>query len=357
MLRPHERHPTPTMTGLAEAARHRLAVGRRAAPGVGISLAVAMVALFLASHYGAPVMLFALLLGMALGFLRERERVAPGIRLSTRTILRVGVALLGARLTLTDLTALGLTPVLITLATVAATLLVGFGVARALGMGGRFAVLSAGAVSICGASAALAIASTLPRDERLHLDTVLVVVSVSTLSTVALVIYPILAAQLGMDDAQAGVFLGATIHDVAQVVGAGFSVSETSGETATIIKLLRVALLLPLVLGLALVLRERGNRHLPGQPHKRPAPPIPGFLLGFLALVGINSLGWLPAPLMAVLATTSTACLITAVAALGIQSQIGEMLKLGWRPITVIVLQTLFMGAMGAMLVGYWLPA
>ena len=340
------------MTGLAEAARQRLGLGRRAAPGVAISAAVAMVALFLATHYAAPVMLFALLLGMALGFLRDRDRIAPGIRFSTRTILRIGVALLGARLTLADLTALGVTPVLITLATVVATLLTGFAVARGLGMHGRFSILSAGAVSICGASAALAIASTLPRDERLHLDTVLVVVSVSTLSTIALVVYPILAAQLGMDNAQAGVFLGATIHDVAQVVGAGFSVSETSGETATVIKLLRVALLLPLVLGLAVVVRDRD---VPVPSRRRPTPPIPGFLLGFLALVGINSLGWLPEPFTVLLATLSTGCLITAVAALGIQSQIGEMLKLGWRPITVIVLQTLFMGAMGAMLVRYWL--
>ena len=343
------------INGLVATTRETLAGGRRAAPGVAISLAVALVALFLGSHYAAPVMLFALLLGMTLGFLRDWPRVTPGIRLSTRTLLRIGVALLGARLTLADLTALGLAPVLITLTTVTATLITGFIVARGLGMSRHFGVLSAGAVSICGASAALAIASTLPRDERAQLNTVLVVVSVSTLSTVALVLYPLLAAQLGMDDAQAGVFLGATIHDVAQVVGAGFSVSESSGETATVIKLLRVALLLPLVVGLAIVTRPAAEPGAPDAPRRRFMPPIPGFLLGFLALVSLNSLGGLPDGAQAILATISGACLITAVAALGIQSHLGELLKLGWRPVTVIVLQTLFMGALGAMLVSYWL--
>lgn len=331
-----------------------LAAGRRFAGGVAISLAVAMVALFLADHYGAPAMLFALLLGMALGFVRDRERLAPGLYLSTRTLLRTGVVLLGARLTLADLTALGLKPVVITLTTVSATLLIGWGIARTLGMSRRFSILSASAVSICGASAALAIASTLPRDEQSHLDTTLVVVGVTTLSTVALVAYPILAAQLGMTADQAGVFLGATIHDVAQVVGAGFSVSETSGEVATVTKLLRVALLIPLVLGVAFVQRGANATDKDARP-RRPAPPVPGFLLGFLALVGVNSVGWLPAPLVETLGNASIACLLTAVAALGMRSSIAEMLGLGWRSVTVIVLQTLFMGATGATLVHYWI--
>ncbi|AGY92000.1 hypothetical protein SPICUR_05120 [Spiribacter curvatus] len=330
------------------AAHHQVgSIGR----GVAVSALVATAALFLATHYSAPVMLFALLLGMAFGFLRAEPSFEQGIRFSTRTILRVGVALLGARLTLGDLAALGIAPLLITCSVVAATLLVGYGISRLFGMRGAFSVLSAGSVSICGASAALGIASTLPRDDRLHLDTVIVVVSVSTLSTIALVVYPIFAQQMGMGDVQAGVFLGATIHDVAQVVGAGFSVSESSGEIATVIKLLRVAMLLPLVIALAIATRALIKRHfMAGEPGGA-SPPVPWFLFGFLALVLINSLGWIPGSLVGLLASASTGCLITAVAALGIQSSIGEVLKRGWRPITVIVLQTLFMGAMGAALV------
>lgn len=325
----------------------------RVGRGVAVSALVATAALFLATHYSAPVMLFALLLGMGFGFLRAEPSFEPGIRFSTRTILRVGVALLGARLTLGDLAALGVTPLLITVSVVAATLLVGYGIARLFGMRGAFSVLSAGSVSICGASAALGIASTLPKDDRLHLDTVIVVVGVSALSTVALVVYPILAQQMGLTDVQAGVFLGATIHDVAQVVGAGFSVSETSGEIATVIKLLRVAMLLPLVIALAVATRALIKRHLLSGEPGGASPPVPWFLFGFLALVLINSLGWIPGSLVGWLANASTGCLITAVAALGIQSSLGDVLKRGWRPMTVIVLQTVFMGATGAALVAY----
>ena len=340
------------------APRELLVAGRRhyesCSRGLALSAVVAMAALFLANHYAAPVMLFALLLGMAFGFVRDEPRFSPGIRFSTRSLLRIGVALLGARLTLADLAALGITPIVITVTTVALTLIFGFAIARLMGMHRTFGVLSAGSVSICGASAALAIASTLPRSDRLHLDTVLVVVSVSTLSTVALVVYPIVAQQLGLDNISAGIFLGATIHDVAQVVGAGFSVSETSGEIATVIKLVRVAMLLPLVVGLAMALRILARRQLGQNPGgSQVNPPVPWFLFAFLALVTVNSLDWLPTGFVEVLAAASTGCLITAVAALGMQSSIGEMLKMGWQPITVIVLQTLFMGAVGLSLVHF----
>ena len=323
--------------------------------GVAVSALVATAALFLATHYSAPVMLFALLLGMGFGFLRAEPSFEPGISFSTRTILRLGVALLGARLTLSDLGALGIVPLLITVSLVAATLVVGYSIARLFGMRGAFGILSAGSVSICGASAALGIASTLPRDDRLHLDTVIVVVGVSALSTIALVVYPIFAQQLGMSDVQAGVFLGATIHDVAQVVGAGFSVSETSGEIATVIKLLRVAMLLPLVMALAFATRALIKRHFLEGEQGGASPPVPWFLFGFLSLVLLNSLGLIPGSLMGLLASLSTGCLITAVAALGIKSSLGEVLKRGWKPITVIVIQTVFMGAMGAGLVVYLL--
>jgi uncharacterized membrane protein YadS len=112
-----------------------------------------------------------------------------------------------------------------------------------VGLSRSFGILSAGAVAICGASAALAISSVLPKGENSERDTVFTVISVTALSTIAMIAYPVIIALFHLDHVAIGVFLGGTIHDVAQVVGAGFSVSEETGNVATFTKLLRVAML------------------------------------------------------------------------------------------------------------------
>src|SRR5208283_3707648 len=108
---------------------------------------------------------------------------------------------------------------------VATTILFGLFLARRLGLSPMFGVLSGGSVAICGASAALAIASVLPQDKDRERDTILVVVTVTARSTLAMILYPILATSIGLDHRHAGVFIGGTIHDVAQVVGAGYMIS------------------------------------------------------------------------------------------------------------------------------------
>ena len=111
--------------------------------------------------------------------------------------------------------------------------------ARRLGLKPLFGVLSGGAVAICGASAALAIASVLPRNDTRERDTILTVVSVTALSTLAMILYPVFATSIGLDHKQAGIFIGGTIHDVAQVVGAGYTISNETGDIATYVKLLQ----------------------------------------------------------------------------------------------------------------------
>jgi uncharacterized membrane protein YadS len=122
----------------------------------------------------------------------------------------------------------------------------------------EFGILAGGAVAICGASAALAVSSVLPKSETLEQNTILVIIGVATLSSLAMIGYPILAAQLGLADISAGLFFGGSIHDVAQVLGAGYAISEDAGEVATVTKLLRVALLFPIVSLIALWV---GARH------------------------------------------------------------------------------------------------
>ena len=132
-------------------------------PGVAVASAVALAASFIAERYGAPAMLMGLLLGMAFHFLNETPRVGPGLELVAVKALRMGVALLGLRLTLADVASLGWTPILLVISAVLATLLFGVVLARVLGCDRQLGVLTGGSVAICGASAAMAISSVLPK--------------------------------------------------------------------------------------------------------------------------------------------------------------------------------------------------
>ncbi|MGR3321757.1 MAG: YeiH family protein [Pseudooceanicola sp.] len=303
------------------------------APGLAVCLIVAAAARFLSEHYGAPQMLFALLLGMALHFLMEDGPSAAGVDFAARVVLRVGVALLGVRITFGQVGDLGALSVGWMAAGIALTIAFGALCVRFAGLSGRFGILSGGAVAICGASAAMAIAAVLPRDGRGERDTILVVVTVTALSTLAMILYPTLTAVLGLDDRAAGIFLGGTIHDVAQVVGAGYSVSSEAGDTATIAKLFRVAMLVPVVLLIGLGARAgRGA-----------GAPFPWFVAGFAALVVLNSLGAVPQALAGGLSALSGWCLVTAIAALGIKTSLKALFEVGAAPLLVLLGETAFL--------------
>lgn len=312
-------------------------------PGLLVAVVVAAGATFLSEHYGAPVMLMALLLGMALGFLHEEGRAVAGIKFTSSTILRIGVALLGMRITVEQIFSLGGTLMMVVIGAVLLT--IGFGVAlsKMLGLGRDFGVLSGGSVGICGASAALAISAVLPQNKDAERNTIFTVISVTALSTLAMIVYPILAKSLGLDDQQAGVFLGATIHDVAQVVGAGYSMSNETGDTATVIKLLRVAMLVPIVFSLSLLLRRRDSEGAGGS---KAALPLPLFIIFFVIFVGLNSSGVMPAWSQKMAISVSSWCLVTAIAALGMKTSIKALLAVGWRPATLLVAETLFLATL-----------
>jgi uncharacterized integral membrane protein (TIGR00698 family) len=313
---------------------------RAVAPGLAVSAVVAIAATFLSLQYKASVMLFALLLGMALHFLAEEGRCLPGIQLASSVVLRTGVALLGLRITFAQVEALGWHTVVLVVATVAITIVAGVLLARALKLGSAFGTLTGGAVAICGASAALAIASILPRHPHAERDASFTVIGVTALSTLAMILYPIAVGALGLDHRGAGIFLGGTIHDVAQVVGAGYSVSTETGDTATIVKLLRVAMLLPACLAIGLAL------HVRGAAAAHAAPVLPWFAVAFAILVVINSLGWIPPAVVEGGSTVSRMCLVTAIAAIGMKTSLKSLVDMGLRPVMLVVLETVLLAAM-----------
>ena len=318
---------------------------RAQAPGLLASFIVALAATFLSEHYGASAMLFALLLGMAVNFLSTEGRCAPGIALASRSLLRIGVALLGMRITLAQIEDSGWVVLTIVVVSVIATIAFGVLCARWCGFNRQFGLLTGGAVGICGASAALAIAAVLPQHEKKERAVIFTVVGVSALSTVAMVLYPIIARTLGLDERLTGIFFGSTIHDVAQVVGAGYSVSQEAGDAAVVSKLLRVALLLPVVSVVALAVRYRA----PGShPHARVAP-LPGFLVAFVVLVVLASLGVIPKAAGSLLNEIARGCLVVAIAAVGLKTSPLELRKVGARAALLLGIETLFLATFVAL--------
>jgi len=202
-------------------------------PGLLACSVVAAAASFLSQHYAAPEMLFALLLGMAMSYLATEGPCAPGIEFTARTLSRVGIALLGLRITLDEIGGLGWPPVLLALNAVVATITVSIVAARALGFTHLFGLLSGGATAICGGSAALALAAALPSHPQKERALMFTIVGVAMLSTLAMMVYPMLANAIGLDARLAGVFLGASIHDIPQAVGAGYAMSKETGDIAT----------------------------------------------------------------------------------------------------------------------------
>lgn len=259
-------------------------------PGLMMCVVVALAAKLICEHFGAPVMLMALLIGMAFNFLTEDYgKCLAGIEFSAKALLRIGAAFLGLGITLQQIATTGHEVLDINVGGVVLTIVCSLGLSRV-----RFGLLTGGAVATCGAPAALAISSVLQKNKILERDTVFTVIAVTAFSTMAVIIYPINADYAGLSDIATGVFPGETIHDVATFAGAGYSVSDLTGETATFVKLLRVAVLVPIVLVLSIVFAETRE---PGQ--KR-SLPIPFFVSGFSALVVAETYGLVPSSIYAV---------------------------------------------------------
>lgn len=309
-------------------------------PGFLVCAVVAVASKFVSEHYGAPVMLMALLMGMALNFLSLEGVCKPGVEVTARQVLRLGVALLGLRITLDQVTTLGWQPVLMVMGAVAFTVALGVVLARWMGHSVFFGLLTGGAVGICGASAALALSAALPNHPLKEKATLFTVIGVSTLSTIAMVLYPLLTHGLGLTEVQAGFFIGATIHDVAQVVGAGYSISRDAGDQATLVKLIRIAMLLPVIALVAWVTVRHMASEGDGQAKVERPPLLPGFAVAFALLVLVNSTEWLPQTMVQAGQAMSQWCLIAAMVAIGMKTQLKDMMNVGWKPIALMVIET-----------------
>ncbi len=303
-------------------------------PGLLLSAIAALAAAYLAEHYGAPIMLMGLLIGLAFNFANADARLHAGLGFASKTLLRWGIVLVGLQVTFGQIAGLGWVAFAAILAMVGLVMLSGTVVAKAIGRGAAFGTLAGGAVAICGASAALALASVLGEKRASQAQLTLVLVAVSAASALAMSIYPLLAHALGLNNTQAGFLMGASIHDVAQALGAGYSYSNDAGATATVVKLTRVALLAPALAVTAMVYPADG-------PGERTGIGVPWFVLGFLGLCALHSVVELPHPVLASAQPAATALLLLAVTATGIRSPMNLLLEQGWRASIPVIAATL----------------
>ena len=203
----------------------------------------------------------------------------------------------------------------VVLVSVVATLAGGIAFGRRFGLPFDIGRIAATSVTICGASAALAASAVMPNRPGLVRDTALVIVIVSLLSTAVMILYPLALGASGLAETQIALVIGAAVHDVAQVVGAGFAVSNDVGVQAVTVKMLRVACLVPVVLWLA------STSHSSAADGKRPRVRLPWFLWVFVLLAAASSFGFVSADLRGVLGAGSGLLLLTSVAALGLATE------------------------------------
>lgn len=299
-------------------------------------LILAVLCKYVASTFDLPVMLLGLLTGLILSSLLNKGATSKGIGFSAKTILRLGVILLGARFVFSDLLSLGLETIIVIIGATVILIPLSVFIAKLLKLDRNLGLLMGGATAICGASAAMAIAALLPKnkDNDAHIATT--VLSVICIGSLAMILYPLILPLLPLSADQNALLVGGTIHDVAQVVGAGFSLSEDIGEEAMLIKLIRVFMLIPVILAFAIYFSSKTD----SDEDQKTTLQFPLFLIGFVLLITINALGFLPETIREALKQISHWAFIIALVAVGLKTPIKDILTLSWKPFMLVLLNT-----------------
>jgi uncharacterized integral membrane protein (TIGR00698 family) len=319
------------------------APGLRLVPGLLMTAAIAAAATLL---HGLPVvsnfspMILAILIGMTFHNVVGTPTLAkPGVAFSMRRILRLAIILLGLQLTASQVAAVGFGGVAIIAAGLVSTFAFTVFMGRALKVEPKLAELIAAGTSICGASAVIATNTVTEAPDE---DVAYAVACVTVFGSLAMFLYPLLPGLLQLDPHAYGLWTGASIHEIAQVVAAAFQDGQQAGQFGTVAKLTRVMMLAPMVIGLGLIAARRLRKA--GPTEKRKAPPLPWFVLGFIALVVVNSFIHVPTEAKPTIVAVTTFMLSMALAAMGLETEFKKLLAKGVRPFLLGACAWLFSG-------------
>ena len=320
------------------------------AGGVAFAGLFALVAFFAASipalGYLSPAII-AIILGIAYhNFVGTPAWAGAGLRFSLRPLLRFAIVLLGAQLTFDQIVSIGGAGVVIVTASLIATFLFTVGVGALLGIDRGLAQLIAAGTAVCGASAILATTTVTKTTEQ---DVAYAVASISIFGTLSMFLFPLFASGLGLDPGAFGLWVGASIHEVAQVVAAAVQNGHESLEAGTVTKLSRVLLLAPLLIAIGAFNTRAGTAIESGQTHGN--APVPWFIAGFLAVVAINSVFPIPAETREWLAIATKVLLSVSFAALGLEISLSKLRATGLRPLILGALSWIFISVFSLTLI------
>jgi len=322
--------------------------------GFLLCLVLGAAAIYASKYVAAPVMLLAIIIGLLLHALNSIQAFKAGINWSSRGLLYAGVALMGLRIDFSDLSQAGFLAPALVLLTLAVTLFGGYLIARAFGQSKDFSILMSGAVGICGVSAAAAICTALDECESRNEELAITVAGITVLSTITMIAYPIAAHALSLDTLASGVLMGGGIHNVSQAVGAGYAMSPEAGDLSVLLKLLRVSMLLPIIIIVSVMWGKNAATPYPslGAKIKANSPP---FLIVFLILAVLSCLQLIPQPVTEIGNKAAHWALVVSLIAIGIKTDMRQVLTVGIKPLIAMTLITLLMAAillLGIFLIG-----
>jgi uncharacterized integral membrane protein (TIGR00698 family) len=319
-------------------------------PSIALAGAIAIVAFLARNIHGMAVfspMILAIVIGMAFHNIVGTPSLArPGIAFSLRRLLRAAIVLLGFQLTASQIASVGPRGLFIVALSLTATFAFTVWTGRALGLGRKLTDLIAAGTSICGASAIIATNTVTEAHDE---DVAYAIACVTIFGSIAMFAYPLLPRLLHLDPQAYGLWSGASIHEIAQAVAASFQNGQRAGEIGTMAKLARVMLLAPVVFALSMKSRISAV----GASGKAVKPPVPWFVIGFIALVGINSLIAIPADAKRAIIALTTFLLSVALAAMGLETDISKLYAKGIRPAILGALAFLFIATFSFILIKF----
>ncbi|MGB8634612.1 MAG: YeiH family protein [Rhodanobacteraceae bacterium] len=318
-------------------------------PGLALALGLGVAGLWLSglpllARWQVSALTLAIVFGMVLGNVfgvRLPAALTPGVITAQQKLLRLGVVLYGLRISFQQIAAVGVHGLIIDTVIVVGTLVLGTMIGRRLlGLDRHTAILVSSGSAVCGAAAVLAVERVLKPDPG---KVAIAVATVVLFGTIDIFVYPWLFGYAGLDASQFGLFTGATVHEVAQVVAAGSAISPAAADTAVIVKLTRVMMLVPVLFALSWG-ESRGSTAAPGGKARM---SVPWFALVFVAVAGVNSVISLPPALREALLTIDTLALAAAMAALGLETRVAKLKALGPRPLVLAIVLWLWLIGMG----------
>lgn len=322
-------------------------------PGLALTGAIAASAFALHDLPGLGLfspMILAILIGIAFHNVVGTPPLAtPGVKFSLRRILRLAIILLGLQLTAQQVASVGITGGAVVAATLIATFVFTSWAGRLIGVDRKLTQLIAAGTSICGASAVIATNTVTEAPDE---DVAYAVACVTVFGSLAMFIYPLFPGLLHLSAHAYGLWAGSSIHEIAQVVAAAYQDGHQAGDFATIAKLTRVMMLAPVVITLGII-AQGGIGRTGGESVKERSTtvPLPWFVLGFVALVVVNSLIVIPAQPKAVIVTATTFLLSVALAAMGLETDIAKLRLKGLRPLLLGFTAFVFISLFSFMLI------